>query len=123
MARIRSGDTEPELLVRRVLHAHGYRFRLRVRHLPGKPDIVLPKHRMVVLVHGCFWHQHRRCRDGSRIPSSNVGYWAQKLARNVERDRQNRRLLRKLGWKVVTVWECDIRRDPLLALRRSGVGL
>lgn len=123
MSRIKSGDTEPELVVRRILHAHGYRFRLRVPNLPGKPDIVLPKHKTVVLVHGCFWHQHSKCRDGSRIPSSNVGYWGQKLARNVERDRKNRRTLRRLGWKVVTIWECDIRRDPERAIRRAGMVL
>jgi len=105
MARIRSTDTTPELAVRRLLHRMGYRFRLHVSKLPGRPDIVLPKYRTVVLVHGCFWHGHR-CKDGRR-PKSNTDYWNKKLDRNRERDKRNRNLLRKAGWKPVVIWECQ----------------
>jgi DNA mismatch endonuclease (patch repair protein) len=123
MAGIRSRDTGPEIVVRRVLHANGYRFRLGGCGLPGRPDVVLPRHRTVVRVHGCFWHQHKRCRTGRRVPQSNPGYWVPKLARNVARDRRDRLALRRLGWRVVTVWECEIRRDPVRALRRAGMTL
>ncbi len=104
MGKIRASNTTPELTVRRVLHRLGYRFRLHRRDLPGSPDIVLPRYRTVVFVHGCFWHQHA-CKLG-KVPKSNQDYWLPKLARNRERDRQNVRLLRGLGWEVITVWEC-----------------
>lgn len=107
MARIRGMDTAPEIRVRRVLHRLGYRFRLHVPDLPGKPDIVLPRHRLVVLVNGCFWHGHS-CSDGHR-PKSNIGYWTTKLERNIARDKQTKRLLRKNGWRVVTIWTCQCR--------------
>jgi DNA mismatch endonuclease (patch repair protein) len=91
----------------------GYRFRLHCAKLPGKPDVVLPRHRKVILVHGCFWHQHRGCKLASR-PSSNTEYWLAKLDSNVRRDRQNRRKLRALGWKVLVVWECQTRNLPVI---------
>ncbi|MVA99302.1 DNA mismatch endonuclease Vsr [Nitratireductor sp. CAU 1489] len=106
MARIGQKNTAPELFVRRALHAAGLRFRLHRRDLPGSPDLALPKHRMVVLVHGCFWHGHD-CRRGMR-PQSNVEFWAPKLERNMERDRQVRSKLEALGWRVVIVWECAL---------------
>lgn len=105
MSRIRSVDTVPELTVRRLLHRMGYRFKLHDASLPGKPDIVMPKYRTVFLVHGCFWHGHR-CKDGRR-PKSNTDYWNTKLDRNKDRDRRNRRLLRKQGWHPVIIWECQ----------------
>jgi DNA mismatch endonuclease (patch repair protein) len=108
MARIRSKDTTPELAVRRALHALGYRFRLHDRSLPGRPDIVMRKHGTIVEVKGCFWHGHR-CLKG-RMPGTNRSYWAPKLTSNKERDRRNARRLRTLGWRVVTIWECDVRR-------------
>jgi DNA mismatch endonuclease (patch repair protein) len=108
MSRIRSVNTKPELLVRRALHGLGYRFRLHVRSLPGCPDIVLPKHRTIIQVKGCFWHGHS-CRDG-RLPSTNVEYWTPKLLRNRERDNTNERKLRRLGWSVFCVWECKLKR-------------
>jgi DNA mismatch endonuclease (patch repair protein) len=115
MAAIRGKNTRPELAVRRLLHAMGFRFRLHVRGMPGTPDIVLPRHGLVVFVHGCFWHRHTGCRGG-RVPASNQGFWGPKLAGNVARDRANQRALRRLGWRVAVVWECRVRDLP--ALRR-----
>lgn len=108
MSRIRANGSAPEMLVRRTAHAMGFRFRLHRKDLPGKPDLVFPRLRKIVFVHGCFWHQHPGCREG-RTPSSNQGYWAPKLARNVERDRIAQESLRRAGWDVVTLWECECR--------------
>lgn len=115
MGRIRSKNTQPEILVRRVLHASGFRFRLHVSNLPGKPDIVLPKHAAVVLVQGCFWHGHV-CRR-SRIPKSNINYWRRKIDGNAVRDKKNIALLEDLGWHVFTIWECDLRSGLEMTLR------
>lgn len=115
MRRIRSHDTKPEVAVRKIVHALGFRFRLHRRDLPGSPDLVLPKYRAIIFVHGCFWHQHPGCREG-RLPSSNRDYWIGKLGRNVKRDRASLRMLRKLGWNVLIVWECEVGRD--VAARR-----
>ena len=109
MARIKATDTLPELAVRRLLHGMGYRFRLHVPGLPGKPDIVLPRHKVIVLVHGCFWHGHT-CEDGRR-PKSNTEYWSRKLSRNQVRDKTNARLLRKAGWKPVVIWACQCQNE------------
>ena len=112
MRRIRASDTKPEKLVRSVMHRAGYRYTVRGpanRRLPGKPDVVLPRHRLVVFVHGCFWHLHTECREG-RTPSSNQGYWAPKLARNVARDTENLNALAASGWRSVVFWECEIER-------------
>lgn len=106
MSRIRGRDTTPERAVRSVLHRMGYRFRLHRPDLPGRPDIVLPRHRTVVLVHGCFWHRHPGCRF-AYTPKSRQGFWLAKFASSVERDRRQRRELRRLGWRVVVVWECQ----------------
>jgi DNA mismatch endonuclease (patch repair protein) len=106
MSRIRSKDTKPEMLVRKALHRLGYRFRLHVRNLPGCPDIVLPRHCTIIQVKGCFWHGHA-CQGG-RLPKSNTAYWAPKLLKNRERDRSNERKLRRLGWSVHSLWECQI---------------
>jgi DNA mismatch endonuclease (patch repair protein) len=120
MARIRSSNTQPELAVRRMLHAMGLRFRLHRRDLPGRPDLVLPRHRLVILVHGCFWHQHAGCRLASN-PKSHRKYWAPKLAGNVERDKRNTTLLRKAGWRVETIWECEARKPEALAARLERI--
>lgn len=109
MSRIRDRDTSPELLVRRKVHSLGYRYRLHVTSLPGKPDLVLPSHRKVILVHGCFWHRHN-CRRGRSTPKTNKRFWVSKLEGNKERDRRNRRRLRAAGWDVLTVWECQTKR-------------
>ncbi|QGP77768.1 DNA mismatch endonuclease Vsr [Sphingomonas sp. CL5.1] len=106
MSRVGGKDTAPELYVRRALHAVGLRFRLHRRDLPGKPDMVLPRHRTVVLVHGCFWHGHD-CPRGAR-PQSNQEFWAAKLDRNIDRDHSTRIRLEALGWHVETVWECAL---------------
>ena len=113
MRRIRSRDTLPEIAVRSIIHRMGFRFRLHKKDLPGKPDIVLASMHKVVFVHGCFWHQHKICREG-RIPKLRPEYWIPKLQRNCDRDTQHRRNLRKLGWQSLVVWECEIERATLL---------
>ena len=108
MARVRSTNTKPELLVRSLVHRLGFRFSLHRADLPGKPDIVLTRHKKIIFVHGCFWHRHANCRRMS-VPATNVTFWKAKFLANIERDRRNRRRLQRLGWKVLIVWECDIR--------------
>jgi DNA mismatch endonuclease (patch repair protein) len=107
MSRIRSKDTKPELLIRRMLHGLGYRYSLHRRDLPGVPDLVFPSRKKVILVHGCFWHQHKGCSDG-RPPKSRKEYWLPKLLRNVERDGRNISKLRRNKWSVILLWECEI---------------
>jgi len=106
MSRVKCKDTKPEKLVRSMLHRMGYRFRLHVKDLPGKPDIVLPRFRKIILVHGCFWHGHGRCRKGQR-PESNKQFWNKKIEKNKHRDRLTRSRLKRLGWKVLIIWECE----------------
>ena len=113
MSRIRSGDTTPEIAVRSILHRLGYRFRLHDRSLPGRPDIVLKRHRVVVFVHGCFWHRHRGCRY-AYTPKSNISFWMTKFADNVARDKVAIRQLRRDGWRVLVVWECRLRQPSRL---------
>lgn len=114
MSRIRGQNTKPELTVRRLLHAAGYRFRLHRKDLPGRPDIVFPGRRTVVFVHGCFWHRHPGCRFAT-TPSTRPEFWAAKFRSNVERDRRVVSELEADGWKVVTVWECETKSPKLLA--------
>ena len=116
MSRIKSGDTKPERLVRSLLHRMGYRFRLHRRDLPGRPDIVLPKYRKVILVHGCYWHRHPGCRF-AYTPKSNVEFWQAKFDENVSRDERQNRQLSELGWRVVTIWECETKEQDALAER------
>lgn len=116
MRRITSKDTAPELLIRRLLHRAGFRYRLHSRNLPGKPDLAFPKLRKAIFVHGCFWHLHKNCNEG-RIPLSRRDYWQPKLLRNVERDREHLRALRELGWRTLCIWECEI-KDPDRAFGR-----
>ena len=108
MANIRGRDTKPEMLVRRMLHGAGYRFRLHGRLMPGRPDIVLPKHRVAIFVHGCFWHRHEGCRF-STTPATRPEFWRDKFASNVERDARNTGSLVASGWRVATVWECALK--------------
>jgi DNA mismatch endonuclease (patch repair protein) len=110
MRAVRSKHTGPEMAVRRAAHRMGLRFRLHRKDLPGRPDLVFPKWRTVIFVNGCFWHGHARCKR-SKLPSSNVDFWQEKLSRNVQRDRKNYRELRKLGWHVELIWQCDIADD------------
>lgn len=108
MQRVRAKNTKPEMLVRRLIHGMGYRYRLHRADLPGKPDLVFTGRRKVIFVHGCFWHGHD-CKAGQNKPVSNTGYWEQKLRRNVERDRAHRSELKRLGWDSLVVWECQLR--------------
>jgi len=113
MSRVKGRDTKPEILVRSFVHRMGFRFRVQRRDLPGNPDIVLPRHGKVILVHGCFWHGHKRCPRSKR-PTTNKGFWNKKLDRNIERDKQFRRMLRSMGWKVLVVWQCETRKPEKL---------
>lgn len=108
MAAIKGKDTMPEMIVRKYLFSRGLRFRIQVRKLPGNPDIVLPKYKTVIFVNGCFWHGHEDCRY-FRLPKSNVEFWKAKIERNVARDVRNEVALKALGWRVVRVWECEIK--------------
>ena len=116
MSRIRSTDSKPEMSLRRLVHGMGYRYRLHVRELPGKPDMVFPARRAVISMHGCFWHLHGRCRL-ARMPKSRVKFWRAKLEANKRRDQRNRRKLRALGWRVFVVWECQLTDLDRVALK------
>ena len=112
MRAVKGRDTTPEIALRKKLFALGLRYRLNVKDLPGKPDLVFPRHKTVVFVHGCFWHGHS-CKRGNRQPKQNADYWKDKIARNMARDQKNTAELKKLGWRVITVWECEIKElDP-----------
>jgi DNA mismatch endonuclease (patch repair protein) len=115
MSGIRGRDTKPELGVRRYLHARGFRYRLHARELPGRPDIVLPRHRTVVFVHGCFWHRHEGCRF-AYTPKSRQEFWLPKLEGNAVRDARDQQRLRDLGWCVEVVWECEVTPEALATL-------
>ena len=121
MSRIHSRDTKPEMIVRRWLWSQGYRYRLNVKQLPGRPDIVLTTLSTVIFVNGCFWHAHEGC-DKYRVPLTNVDFWKAKFSRNRERDERNYRLLHKMGWYVLVVWECQLSKEnrnaTLMALSR-----
>ena len=116
MRRIKNRNTVPEILVRKAVRALGYRYSLHPTDLPGKPDLVFRGRRKAIFVHGCFWHQHTRCKEG-RLPNSRQDYWRPKLVRNVERDREHRKALLELGWKSLVVWECEL--HPEAKLRRQ----
>ena len=108
MAAIKGKDTKPEMIVRKYLFSRGLRFRVQVKKLQGTPDIVLPKYKIVVFVNGCFWHGHEGCKY-FRLPKSNVEFWREKIERNIERDKESMKALFDLGWKVIRVWECELR--------------
>ena len=108
MSRVRDRDTKPENRVRQIAHSLGYRFRLYRNDLPGKPDLVFPRHGKVIFVHGCFWHGHKNCRKAKR-PATNSVFWDQKLSRNMERDRENIIALKQVGWESLIIWECETR--------------
>jgi DNA mismatch endonuclease (patch repair protein) len=116
MRAVKGKDTGPELLVRRLLHGNGYRYRLHRADLPGKPDLTFPARRCVVFIHGCFWHGHD-CKRGAREPKSNVAYWRAKIARNRERDGKNRRALKQLGWRSLVLWECELKNEDAVLKR------
>ena len=112
MSRVRNKDTRPELYVRRLIHNAGFRYRLHVSKLPGRPDLVFPGRKKVIFVHGCFWHSHDGCQN-ARVPKSRADFWMSKLESNKERDERNMRVLMDEGWKVLVIWECEL-RDPAL---------
>jgi DNA mismatch endonuclease, patch repair protein len=116
MSRIRGKDTSPEKTVRSLLHRLGYRFRLHRRNLPGRPDIVLQRFRAVIFVHGCYWHRHKGCKY-AYTPKTRIEFWQRKFDENVERDRRTLKSLRKRGWHVLAVWECQISNETTLAKR------
>ena len=113
MRAVKSRDTKPELKVRRMLHGLGYRYRLHRKDLPGKPDIVFPSRRCLIFVHGCFWHGHD-CKRGDRRPARNAEYWSKKIDRNVERFCEQQALLVDQGWRVLTLWECELKDEQTL---------
>lgn len=117
MAKIRSKDTKPELWLRRRLHAEGFRYRLHDRKLPGKPDLVFPGRRKVILVNGCFWHGHD-CPVGARLPKTNTEFWAEKRRRNQDRDLRQQEELRQLGWRTLVVWECQVGPELYMAAKK-----
>jgi len=119
MRQVRSKNSGPELMVRRMVHAMGYRFRLHDTKLLGKPDLVFPRLRKIIFVHGCFWHRHKGC-SGTTTPKSNVDFWEEKFERNVERDRRNISALKRMGWRVLVVWQCQTRNPEKLERKLRG---
>ncbi|HUS47978.1 MAG TPA: very short patch repair endonuclease [Phycisphaerae bacterium] len=117
MSAIRNKDTKPELIVRRLVHSLGYRYRLHRKDLPGRPDLTFPARRKVIFVHGCFWHRHR-CRKGRSLPATRVGFWQAKLDSNKHRDADTRQKLRRVGWQVLVVWECQTAAEKLERLAK-----
>lgn len=113
MSRVKSKDTGPEMLVRKWLFSRGYRYRLHNKDLPGNPDIVMKSHNKIIFVHGCFWHSHS-CPRGKNVPASNLEYWVPKLQRNAERDKLSLKSLKQMGWKVLIIWECDLKKESVL---------
>lgn len=119
MSRITGKNTKPEIIVRKIVHSFGYRFRLHRADLPGKPDLALPRHRKIIFVNGCFWHGHAEC-PRAKLPTSNITFWQEKIGKNKARDVEVKRRLRLAGWKVLVLWQCEIsRRDDLLRRLRT----
>ena len=119
MRSVKDRDTGPEMLVRRLLHRMGYRFRLHRKDLPGKPDIVFSSRRKVIFIHGCFWHGHS-CKRGSRVPKTNVRYWKEKITGNVERHSNQVSELSEIGWKELTLWECELTNSEAISQRLNA---
>jgi DNA mismatch endonuclease, patch repair protein len=111
MSRIRNKNTKPEIIVRSIVHGMGFRYRLHNKNLPGKPDIVLTRHKKIIFVHGCFWHMHK-CKYGKVKPATNATFWENKRSGNRERDKRNIKALKKLGWDVLVIWECELKKSP-----------
>lgn len=110
MSRIRSKDSQPEVIVRKALFANGFRFRIHVKKLVGKPDIVLPKYKTIIFVNGCFWHAHEGCKY-NKMPQSRQEYWIPKIMKTIERDKRNKIELENLGWEIITLWECQLEKE------------
>lgn len=120
MSRIHSKDTKPEIRLRQALHRLGFRYRLHGRALPGKPDIVLPRYKAVVFVHGCFWHRHEGCKIAN-VPKSNTEFWVEKFDRNVLRDKEVRHGLEAAGWNVIVAWECELKNSEMASHRATEI--
>ena len=112
MSRIRSKDTKPEIIVRKFLFSKGFRYRNHVKKLPGKPDIVLSRYKTVIFIHGCFWHVHEGCKD-FKVPKTNTEFWMKKLTRNTQKDAENFTKLAEEGWKIITIFTCELKKDKL----------
>lgn len=110
MSQVKGKDTEPEMIVRKFLHANGFRYRLHVKDLAGKPDLVFPKYNTVIFVHGCFWHLHEGCKY-SEIPKTRTEFWKKKLYKNKKRDKKNIKKLEEMGWNVIVIWECELKKE------------
>lgn len=119
MSKISGKETKPEIIVRKFLFSHGFRYRKNVKELPGKPDIVLPKHKSIIFINGCFWHGHN-CKAG-KLPSTKTEFWKSKIGDTVKRDHKNHLELYNLGWKVIVVWECDLKNKELRETRLSNL--
>ena len=123
MSKVSGKDTKPEIIVKKYLFSKGFRYRKNVKDLPGKPDIVLPKYKTILFIHGCFWHGHENC-EAAKLPASNIDYWTKKVASNVTRDMHNRKILTESGWKVMVLWECELKiknREKRLELLVSEI--
>lgn len=120
MSKIRGKQTKPEILVRKFLYSKGFRYRINVPWLPGKPDIVLAKYRCVIFVNGCFWHGHPKCKYAT-LPKTNTDFWKDKIEKNAERDRNNYELLQDMGWNVIVVWQCELRNENLRKKRLEAL--
>ncbi|GAA0871107.1 very short patch repair endonuclease [Gangjinia marincola] len=112
MSQIKGSNTKPEMLVRRFLHSNGFRYKLHDKKLPGKPDIVLPKYKTIIEVQGCFWHGHENCKY-YKLPKSNKKFWENKIDKNIDRDKQSKKKILELGWNLIIVWECDLKKDKI----------
>jgi len=115
MSLIKSTNTKPELYVRKLIHSMGYRYRLHDGKLPGKPDLVFKKYKKVIFINGCFWHGHRKCKR-SYLPDSNKDFWKNKISKNKKRDMRNYKLLNKLGWEYLIIWQCEVKKDDLKSI-------
>lgn len=116
MSKISGKETKPEILVRKYLFSKGFRYRKNVKDLPGKPDIVLPKYKTIIFIHGCFWHGHEGCKK-SNLPTTNTEFWSEKIGKNIERDRFNINNLNNKGWKVIIVWQCELKNADVMDKR------
>jgi len=120
MSKVSGKETKPEIIVRKFLFAQGFRYRKNDKRLPGKPDIVLPKYKTMIFVHGCFWHGHQNCKK-SALPQTNYEFWKNKIQGNTERDKSNQKQLKKLGWKIIVVWQCRIKNRELFEKTMKSV--
>lgn len=118
MSKIGPKDSKPEIIVRKIVHSLSYRFRLHRKDLPGNPDLVFPKYKKAIFVHGCFWHGHKRCQRG-KLPATNTTFWEEKISGNVKRDKSNFNKLRRLGWKYLVIWQCDLKESSKENLKRK----